>query len=753
RTWPTETKNLNSPTIGGGSKSYFYTGHLAQAAQYGRRWDYVGKVPWYRHWDGAAGHWVQGYYDDVTSLGVKYDLVNSRGLKGTGMWTLLMDQGHDELWRLLARKFVNDTAPPVGGISLLPSSTDGEAVRVTWKARDYASGVSSYTVQWRRPGEAWHAWKTNTNQTVAWFTGTAGRTYQFRMRATDMKGNVQAWVSPPAKPASLQPAAFGRVTASTLNVRTGPGTGYGIIDTAATGDIVYVLEGPVSSGGYQWYRVQYGFTEFPSSDYPLIAWMAGSSSGTPMIVPAQSPGATTLRPFVSQGSRTTAFSPNGDGVQDAATIGFDLAEATTATRLDILDDAGAVVRSIGLGARPAGANQGTWDGRLTSGDRAPDGRYLARITATDSDGAQHAGPSGTFSAAALSRWAFTVDDAAPEVNASPAAGAPMVPAGAKVEIAFSEPMAGLDADAVQVSATGTPLAAHLWVRSDARSVLLRTDAPLPTDVAIEVALDGAVRDPAGNLPAAMSWSFTTAPGTAFEPSRHGTLARGTRTGFDIGANGSLLLRHTAAVSTARDVTFAQRALLPNLPGRWLYAKSGPLAGRWLRETAYQHVDGFTSRTTYGSPQFIRLRAGAQAGYRFNLDGAVIGRRWINLSASASAHSSVRAVINGITYWRMSGGALDGYWVAQSSTAYHPGTVGELLFAAPPRVDVAPGTYTAYDFDHFGAVRDSLTAHVGSTTGIRVSAWAVINGVPRYLVSSGPWTGMWLAETTDTRLHV
>jgi len=386
RTWPTETKNLNSPTIGGGSKSYFYTGHLAQAAQYGRRWDYVGKVPWYRHWDGAAGHWVQGYYDDVTSLGIKYDLVNSRGLKGTGMWTLLMDQGHDELWRLLARKFVNDTAPPVGGISLLPSSTDGEAVRVTWKARDYASGVSHYTVQWRRPGEVWHAWLTNTRQTVAWFTGTAGRTYQFRMRATDMKGNVQDWTPVPSKPASLQPAAFGKVTASTLNVRTGPGTGYGIIDTATAGDVVYVLEGPISSGGYAWYRVQYGFSEFPSSDYPLIAWMAGSSSGTPMIAPAQAPGATTLRPFVSQGSRTATFSPNGDAVQDVATIGFDLGEPTTATRLDILDQAGTLVRSIGLGARAAGANQATWDGRLTSGSRAPDGRYLARITATDSDG-------------------------------------------------------------------------------------------------------------------------------------------------------------------------------------------------------------------------------------------------------------------------------------------------------------------------------------------------------------------------------
>ena len=753
RTWPTESSSLNAKTLGGGSKSYVYTGHLAQAAQYGRRWDDVGKVPWYRHWDGAAGHWVQGYYDDVTSLGIKYDLVNSRGLKGTGMWTLLMDQGHDELWRLLARKFVNDTAPPVGGISLLPGSVDGEAVRVSWKARDYASGVSRYSVQWRRPGGTWTPWLTNTTQTVAWFTGTAGRTYQFRMRATDMKGNVQSWTSVPAKPATLQPGAFGKVTASTLNVRTGPGTGYGIVDSATAGDVVYVREGPVSSGGYEWYRVQYGFSEFPSSDYPLIAWMAGSSSGTPMIAPAQAPGTTTLRPFVGQASRTAAFSPNGDAVQDSATIGFVLDEATTATRLDILDDAGTVVRTLGLGSRSAGANQATWDGRLTSGSQAPDGSYLARITATDGDGAQHAGPSATFSAAALRRWGFTVDDTAPAVDASPAPEAPMVPAGAKIEIAFNEPMGGLDTDAVQLSANGAPVTARAWVRPDAQSVLVRADAPLPTGVEIGVDLDAAVRDAAGNQPEATAWTFTTAPGTPFEPSRHGTLARGTRTGYDIGANGDLLLRHTTAVSAARDVTFAQRALLPNLPGRWLYARSGPLHGRWLRETANQHADGFTSRTTYANPLSIRLRAGAHTGYRFSLDGGLIGRKSINLPASASAGSSLRAVINGVTYWRLSSGALDGYWVEQSSVAYHPGKVGELLFAVPPRIDVAPGTYTAYDFDHLGHSRDAVTARIGSTTGVRVSAWAVINGTPRYLVSTGAWAGMWLAETGETRLHV
>jgi hypothetical protein len=80
-------------------------------------------------------------------------------------------------------------------------------------------------------------------------------------------------------------------------------------------------------------------------------------------------------------------------------------------------------------------------------------------------------------------------------------------------------------------------------------------------------------------------------------------------------------------------------------------------------------------------------------------------------------------------------------------------VSRQQFTVQPRVDVAAGTYTAYSYDRLGRVRDSVSARIGSTTGIRVSAWAVINGTPRYLVSSGPWAGLWLADTSATRLHV
>jgi spore germination protein YaaH len=117
RTWLTTSDALNATTVAGASgssKAYYYTGARNLAATYGRRWDDVGKVPWFAYYDSAKASWVEGYYDDAVSLAAKYDMINARGLAGTGMWTLLMDQGDSALWDLISTKFVQTTtySPP-----------------------------------------------------------------------------------------------------------------------------------------------------------------------------------------------------------------------------------------------------------------------------------------------------------------------------------------------------------------------------------------------------------------------------------------------------------------------------------------------------------------------------------------------------------------------------------------------------------------------------------------------------------------
>ena len=119
-TWPTLSDAVNSPTCRatspptcpdsqitapGASVAYYYTGALTHVAQYGRRWDDVGGVPWYAWYDSTNTTWRQGYYDDPQSLDLKYDLVTNNDLAGIGIWTLLMDQGRDDLWHVIDDQF------------------------------------------------------------------------------------------------------------------------------------------------------------------------------------------------------------------------------------------------------------------------------------------------------------------------------------------------------------------------------------------------------------------------------------------------------------------------------------------------------------------------------------------------------------------------------------------------------------------------------------------------------------------------
>ena len=299
RTWQTTTGDPNAPTrsgASGASKAYSYTGARNLAATYGRRWDDVGKVPWFAYYDGGNATWVEGYYDDAVSLAAKYDMVNQKGLAGTGMWTLLMDQGDNALWSLLANKFVNDTSPPIGGIRILPTQSDEAAARVEWAATDVGSGVRSYSVQVRDVASpSWATWLTGTTSTLAYFEGDAGHSYEFRVAATDYKGNAQPWLPASVTPGSvLAPGGFAQVGVDALNVRSGAGTGFSLADQLSNGSLVAVLAGPIAADGYQWYQVQYGFTEWPSADDPRVGWAAAGSGQTTYLTPAKAPSVTTL---------------------------------------------------------------------------------------------------------------------------------------------------------------------------------------------------------------------------------------------------------------------------------------------------------------------------------------------------------------------------------------------------------------------------------------------------------------------------
>ncbi|MBI4318447.1 MAG: hypothetical protein HY675_08155 [Chloroflexi bacterium] len=118
------------------------------------------------------------------SDGLKYFHVRSRDAAGN--------------WALFASHlgpFKIDRTPPSSAV-VSPSGTHSGALVVIWAGTDGGSGIASYDVQRRdvTKGEDWKAWTTGTTATSATLITTqGGHTYQFRSRARDNVGNVEAW--------------------------------------------------------------------------------------------------------------------------------------------------------------------------------------------------------------------------------------------------------------------------------------------------------------------------------------------------------------------------------------------------------------------------------------------------------------------------------------------------------------------------------------------------------------------------------
>lgn len=122
RAWTTESSALNARTCRtkeicpaarvtdtskpiGWSQAPGYPAAVKNASTYGRQWDATGRVPWYRSFSTTFNTWIQTYYDDATSLKDKYALIKANGLRGAGVWHLLLDGSRTELWDLLTTQF------------------------------------------------------------------------------------------------------------------------------------------------------------------------------------------------------------------------------------------------------------------------------------------------------------------------------------------------------------------------------------------------------------------------------------------------------------------------------------------------------------------------------------------------------------------------------------------------------------------------------------------------------------------------
>jgi spore germination protein YaaH/putative cell wall-binding protein len=434
RAWTTTSSSLDATTVSDGCSVSATYATIVDTVLPGltRQWDPTESTAWLTYPQPAttchSGTVTRElYYDDAQSLGLRYDLVNAAGLRGTGMWALGYDGSHTELYTMLKTKFLGDQ-PQAGVVNLPPVVTD-EGFAVDWRGVDSVASVSSYDIQVSVDGGGYVAWLTGTSTTSAIYLGTTGHAYAFRARAHSTAGGVGPWnvVDVYTVPQGLAVGGFAQVTAAGagVNVRWSPdtSTSSNILGQATAGTIGRIIGGPVSSGGYSWYELIWPLQTWGTvGDGPYVGvWMAAASGSTAWLAPVVPPNSTRVQAGISglsfggsgtaslgpTGASDRLITPNGNGELDTLQVDWTDALVFSDMTMSVLRSDGSLVGSVDLGARGAGSQSYTWDGRV-GGSVVPNGTYLLRLDASSGATRYSAPSAGAPDAAQIARFGVTV---------------------------------------------------------------------------------------------------------------------------------------------------------------------------------------------------------------------------------------------------------------------------------------------------------------------------------------------------------
>ena len=112
--WETAGPEAHALVIGWVGSVRFSTAQ-PESESYGRLWDAESQTPWSRWHDGSS--WHQVWFDDASSVGLKYDLAVANDLQGVGMWALGYDGARSELWQVVEEKFGEGVSGPIPTVS------------------------------------------------------------------------------------------------------------------------------------------------------------------------------------------------------------------------------------------------------------------------------------------------------------------------------------------------------------------------------------------------------------------------------------------------------------------------------------------------------------------------------------------------------------------------------------------------------------------------------------------------------------
>jgi spore germination protein YaaH len=121
--WPV-VSNIRKAAVTGTGTARVFTAAEALADTHGKTFDQITKVPWVAYTSSSL--WRQLWYDDIQSLSLKYDYVNSKNIGGIGIWALSYNGGEQEVWDAIKASFNTEVPETDQLMKIFPVPTSGQ---------------------------------------------------------------------------------------------------------------------------------------------------------------------------------------------------------------------------------------------------------------------------------------------------------------------------------------------------------------------------------------------------------------------------------------------------------------------------------------------------------------------------------------------------------------------------------------------------------------------------------------------------